>query len=272
MSLQHLMEWNDPIIDNRISPSTWREVGFGVSGNILPASLKYQAYLVNGASSFDGTNGLFNGTSGIRTGRQKGSKSYISSPNFTGKIEYYGIGGLNLGLSGYFGNSQSKLYDKIDNSNIAAMAKADSSVVGMSMLGLDARYNLKGFEFRGQAYFTSFSNTEQYNKFTQKAGKPNDLGKSMFGYYAEAGYNVFRGFESISMELVPFIRYQQYNTHFSVNANQTANPKYNVNVITTGLTLHLTKGAVLKADVDFLKSKADTKPTTTFNAGLGVMF
>ncbi len=261
-----------PVIDNRLTPSTWREVGFGLSGNILPASLKYQAYLVNGASSYDGTNGLFNGANGIRSGRQKGSKTYISAPNFTGKVEYYGIRGLNLGLSGYFGTSQSKLYDKLDKANLAAIARADSSVVGVGMLGLDARYNLKGLELSGQAYYTTFSNTEQYNKFTQKAGKLNDLGESMFGYYAEAGYNVFRPFENISMELVPFVRYQHYNTHLGVNANQSANYKYNVDVITTGLTLHLTKGAVLKADVDFLKSKADAKPTITFNAGLGVMF
>ncbi len=261
-----------PIIDNRLAPSTWREIGFGLSGNILSASLKYQAYLVNGASSYDGTSGLFNGANGIRSGRQKGSKTYISAPNLTGKVEYYGIRGLNLGLSGYFGSSQSKLYDKLEKTNPAAIARADSSVVGVGMLGLDARYNLKGLELRGQAYYTSFSNTEQYNKFTQKAGKLNDLGKNMFGYYAEAGYNVFRPFENISMELVPFVRYQHYNTHLGVNANQSANSKYNVDVITTGLTLHLTKGAVLKADVDFLKSKADAKSTTTFNTGLGVMF
>jgi hypothetical protein len=43
-------------------------------------------------------------------------------------------------------------------------------------------------------------------------------------------------------------------------------------VLTTGLTLHLTKGAVVKADVDFAKTKADIKATTTFNAGIGVMF
>ena len=29
---------------------------------------------------------------------------------------------------------------------------------------------------------------------------------------------------------------------------------------------------VVKADVDFVKTKADIKATTTFNAGIGVMF
>ncbi len=261
-----------PIIDNKLSPTTWREVGLGLSGTILPASIKYQAYLVNGSSSYDGTSGLFNGSNGIRSGRQKGSKSYMSSPNFTGKVEYFGVRGLNIGLSGYFGNSQSKLYDKIDKSNTALKAKADSSVVGMSMIGLDSRYNLKGLELRGQLYYTSFSNTDEYNKFTQKAGKLNDLGENMFGYYVEAGYNVLRPFSKTKMELIPFVRYQDYNMHLAVNDNQTVNNKYIGTVITTGLTFRLTKGAVVKADVDFAKTKADAKATTTFNAGFGIMF
>jgi len=31
-----------PAIDTRISPTTWREIGVGITGNILPASIKYQ--------------------------------------------------------------------------------------------------------------------------------------------------------------------------------------------------------------------------------------
>jgi hypothetical protein len=260
-----------PLIDNKIAPSTWREIGIGLTGNILPASLKYQAYMVNGPSGYDGTAGLFNGNNGVREGRQKGSKSYISTPNFSGKVEFYGVKGLNIGLSGYVGKSQSKLYDKSAVDNTVLKLKADSSVIGISMVGLDARYNLKGFEMRGQLYYSAFNNTEQYNVFTQKAGKLNDLGSAMMGYYIEAGYNVLRPFSQTSLELIPFVRYQDYNTHFAVSGI-TAQDKYEGSVVTTGLTLKLAKGAVLKADVDFAKTQADAKATTTFNAGLGVMF
>ncbi len=261
-----------PVIDNKIAPSTWREVGVGLSGNILPVSLKYQLYLVNGPSGYDGTKGLFKGTDGLRGGRQKASKSYMSSPNFTGKIEYFGIKGLNVGLSGYFGNSQSKLYDKLDETNTTLTLKADSSVVGISMLGADARYNSKGLELRGQFYYTALSNTEQYNTFTRTGTKRNDLGNSMMGYYVEAGYNVLRFFEQSKMELVPFARYQDYNLHNTVDANLAVNNAYIANVITTGLTLKLTKGAVVKADMDFAKTNAATTRTVTFNAGIGVTF
>ena len=261
-----------PLIDNKISPSTWREIGFGLSGTIQPVSLKYQAYVVNGFNGYDGTAKL-SGKSGLRNGRQKGAESYTSAPNFTGKVEYYGINGLNLGLSGYFGNTQSKLYNGIAKNDNAALAKADSSVVGVSMVGVDARYSRKGLQLRGQFYQVEISNADQYNRFTATKGGPlNDLGSAMTGYYIEAGYNVFRPFEGLKSELLPFIRLEGYDTHAKVPANITRNKSYKNSVITTGLTFKLAQGAVLKADLQFVKSDAATSYTKVFSTGLGIMF
>ena len=261
-----------PLIDNKISPSTWREVGFGLSGTIQPAFLKYQAYIVNGFNGYDGTAKL-NGKGGLRSGRQKGASSYISSPNFTGKVEYYGIRGLNVGLSGYFGDTQSKLYNGIAKDNDAALAKADSSVVGISMVGVDARYNLKGLQLRGQFYRVGLSNADQYNQVTGKKGGPlNDLGSVMTGYYVEAGYNVFRHFEKVKTELIPFVRLEGYDTHAEVPSNITKNKSYKNAVITSGLTLKLAQGAVLKTDMQWVKPDGADNYTKVFSAGLGVMF
>lgn len=261
-----------PTIDNTITPTTWREVGLGLSGNIVEAKLKYQMYLINGFNGFDGAAKL-NGKSAFRSARQKGAESYISSPNFTGKVEYYGVRGLNVGVSGYFGKTQSKLYNGIDKSDKNAIAKADSSVVGITMIGLDARYKIKGFEFKAQFYNTSISNAEQYNYLTAKNDStPNDLGNSMIGYYAEIGYNVFRPLKNIKSELIPFIRYEIYDTHNSVGKYLTKNDAYFNNQITFGLTFKLDKGLALKTDIQINKSKTDKESTKTFNAGFGLMF
>ena len=260
-----------PAIDNKLSLSTWREVGFGFSGNILPASLKYQLYVVGGLNGFD-TKATFNGSAGLREGRQKGSKAYVSSPALTGKLEFYGIKNLNIGLSGYLGKSQSKLYGKLRNDDTNLILRADSSVVGIAMIGADARFRLKGVEMRGQIYYTSLSNTGQYNNFTRTGTTNNDLGKSMMGYYVEAGYNVFNPVSSINQELVPFIRYEFYNTHHSVDQTTTKNPNYENRLITTGLTFRFNSKAVIKTDVQFIKSDFAEEFSKTFNAGIGVMF
>lgn len=260
-----------PVIDNRISLSTWREIGAGFSGNVLPVSLKYQLYVMNGLNGYD-TKGLFSGAAGLREGRQKGSKAYIHSPSFSGKIEYYGIKSLNIGISGYSGKSQSKLFNKLHDDSTHMIARADSSVIGISMLGVDARYQFNALEVRGQFYVNSFSNTLQYNKFTAVNGKNNDLGKSMIGYYVEAGYNIFRHIKETSQQLVPFVRYEYYNTHNSVDAETTQNKAYDNQIITTGITYKLNKNAVIKADLQFAKSASAAEYKKVFNTGIGVMF
>lgn len=260
-----------PLVDKFISPTTWREIGLGLNGNIYPLTIKYQVYVVNGFKSYDGEANL-SGKHGLRKGRQKGAESFSSYPNFAGKMEFYGIRGLNLGLSGYFGKTQSSLYDGVSRGDRQTMISADSSVVGISMIGLDARYSMKGFQLRGQYYFTSISNTLQYNVFTSDNGKANDLGSSMTGYYVEAGYNVFRLVEGVGSALIPFLRYEAFNTQHSVEKNMVRNEKYNQTVLTTGLSWKMAKGAILKADMQFLKSEAQNQYVRVLNAGFGYMF
>ncbi|MCU4177422.1 hypothetical protein [Carboxylicivirga sp. N1Y90] len=255
-----------PLIDKYIAPTTWREIGAGFTGNVLPASLRYQAYIFGGFNGYDdGAN--FSGKNGLRKGRQKGAEAYVSSPNFAGKVEYYGIRGLNVGLSGYFGKSSSTLYDGLEKSNEAGLAAADSSVVGMSMIGVDARYTYGGLHLRGQYYLNSLSNTTQYNEFTG-----SDLGSSMIGYYVEAGYDVFKHLDNVKTGLIPFVRYEAYDTHNKVDGMLAKNDAYDVKAITTGLTLKLTQNAVLKADMQFVKSADADEYSKTINAGFGIMF
>jgi hypothetical protein len=260
-----------PFIDNLLAPTTWRELGAGFTGTLLPASLKYQVYVVNGFSGYNKV-GTLNGSKGLRDGRQKGAESYISSPNLTAKVEYYCIRGLNIGLSGYMGNTQSTLYNGILKDDHGALARADSSVVGVSMVGLDARYTSGALQLRGQYYYVGLSHTARYNQFTATNGNPNNLGSAMAGYYLEAAYNVLKHVPATSYELTPFVRYEQYNTHHAVAGNLIQNKAYDKTAIIAGLGWKLTPGAVLKADVQWVKSKADNKPLKAFNAGIGIMF
>jgi len=260
-----------PLIDNYIAPTTWREIGTGFMGYILPASLKYQAYLMNGFLGYNGSPQLSG--NGLRSGRQKGAESIFSAPNFAGKVEYFGIRGLNVGASVYAGNTQSTLYNGVNKNDQAALATADSSVVGLTMLGFDARYSLKGLQLKGQYYYAEISNTEQYNRFTAKAdGTPNDLGSSLTGFYIEAAYNVFRSLPNVSSELTPFIRYEKWNTQNTVEQGFTLNPAYDKKAIVTGLEWEMARGALLKADMQFVKSATQNEFVKTFNAGVGIMF
>jgi hypothetical protein len=122
-------------------------------------------------------------------------------------------------------------------------------------------------------YRVGISNSDQYNRFTRTtAGKLNDLGSVMTGYYVEAGYNVFRPFANLKTELVPFVRLEAFDTHAEVENNIAKVESYKSSVITTGLTLKLAQGAVLKTDLQFVKPEGAGSYTKVLSAGVGVMF
>ncbi|MFA6403855.1 MAG: hypothetical protein WCX31_19835 [Salinivirgaceae bacterium] len=257
-----------PEVDNILSPTTWREIGFGITGNFPIASLKYQLYLLNGFNGYDKEDGaLLSGSKGFRNARQKGAESYISSPNYSAKVEYYGFRGLNLGLATYIGKTQSYLYNDLDNNSELDIATADSSTVMLTMLGVDARWNYKGFGVKGQMYYSNIGNSNAYNTFTGK-----DMGSAMLGYYGELSYNVFRLVPKIKTELVPFIRYERFNTHEKVEGSLVANDNYSKNFISTGLGWRITPGAVIKVDMQWSRSKAEATFNKMFNAGIGIQF
>ncbi|NOQ28099.1 MAG: hypothetical protein GQ564_22275 [Bacteroidales bacterium] len=255
-----------PNVDKNIVPTTWREIGLGVDGRLSSASLRYQLYLVNGFNGYDGT-GNFKGSSGYRSGRQKGAESYISSPNVSAKIDYYGISGLKIGLSGYFGKSQSTLYDGLDKNDDVAIATADSSVIGISMIGLDYRYSIFGFQTRGQLIYSKSTNVDQYNMFTGQ-----DLGESMLGYYAELGYDIFHSNSSIQNELTPFFRFEKYNTHRSVVSGMMRNDAYDVTELVFGFAFKMDRGAAFKADYRMYKGADESEFNSMINLGIGVWF
>lgn len=254
-----------PLIANKVIPTTWREIGAGFTGNFNNIGLKYKVYLVNGLNGFDSTP-KFSGA-GLRSGRQKGAKSFMSSPNLSFKFEYYGINFLKIGVAGYFGKSESILFDGLDKNNDEMILHADSSRIGINLIGLDARFNQKGFAFRG-AYFLGFlSNTNQYNSFTGK-----DVGSELFGYYIEASYNLMRLFEKPDRELVLFTRYENYDTQSNVETETIKNDAYAVQQIVTGLGHRIADGVVIKADIQFMKNKMQENYTKQFNVGIAVWF
>lgn len=253
-----------PNLDSKIIPTTWREIGLGFTGRFDNASLKYQIYVMNGFNGYNGS-GTFRGSDGFRKGRQKGAESFMSSPTLAFRLDYYGISGLKLGLSTYNGKSQSTLYNGLDDNNTAALAAADSSVVGIYMIGLDARYRKGGFEARGQFNLVNISNSDSYNKFTG-----SDLGSQMLGWYLEAGYDLFFG-NANGQSLVPFVRYENYNTHAATEASLETNKAFDRTDVTLGAGWWITSGTVLKADYQFFSNATNSK-SSQLNLGIGIWF
>jgi len=252
---------NRPAIDKSIIPTTWRELGIGVSGKFNSMSLGYQAYIFNGFKSVksDGngvvTSGLLGGSNGLRGGRQKGIESTVNTPNLSLKFDYYGLAGLRLGLAGYFGKTQAP--DDVD--------KIDGADVGMAMVGFDARYAYKKFMARGQYIVADLSGTSDYNTLIGQ-----NLGSQLQGYYVEGAYNILPS--NKTQKLFAFARYENYNTQAKVE-NITRNLGYDRTDVTLGVTYHIASGVVVKGDYQIRENEVvGTTVKNQLNFGLGVWF
>ncbi|MDA8971650.1 hypothetical protein N9F69_05025, partial [Flavobacteriaceae bacterium] len=249
-----------PSIDNVIVPTTWREIGVGVTGRFPEISLGYQAYVFNGFKSTTpdgegGVNGVLKGSNGLRSGRQKAIRSTIDSPTLSFKADYYGLPGLRIGLSGYFGSTQAA--DEIET--------LEGANIGISMVGLDARYAFKRFSARGQFIYASLSGSQQYNTLTGR-----DLGSAIQGFYVEGGYNLLS--LRAKQRLIAFTRYENYDTHAATQGALERNTAYNRTDITAGLSYHIASGVVLKGDYQFRDNKSDAQVANRANFGIGVWF
>ena len=244
-----------PSVDGSIIPPTWREIGIGVSGKSNEISLRYQAYLFNGFASVNGSK-VLGGKNGLRNGRQKGAKSTINKPNFSAKADYYGINGLRLGLAGYVGRTQAE--DDVD--------MIDGADVGIAMVGFDARYKYKRFAARGQFINASLTDTEAYNTLNSA-----DLGSKLQGWYLESSYNLLS--QDKAQQLWAFARYEDYDTHASVDGGLTKNNAFDRNDLTFGLSYKLSQGTVVKADYQIKSNEvANSDSTGQLNFGIGVWF
>jgi len=239
-------------VDKYIIPTTWREIGAGVSGRVDDYSLNYQLMMVNGFNGFDEQGGVFSGKKGLRSGRQKGAESYVTDFDFAGRVSYFGILGWNLGASFYSGESETSDFGN------------DSTQIDIQMTGIDARYNNGNFQARGQYVIGNLGNTLAYNAKTL-----NDLGSVITGYYLEFGYDVLQG--NSDNKLILFGRYENYNTHEETEGFN-ANLSYDRTERTVGLTFKVAEGAAFKMDYQLKGNKASEEDSKQFNLGIAVGF
>lgn len=254
-----------PNVDKYIIPSTWREMGAGFQGLFKKASVKYQLYLLNGFNGYTGTARL-SGANGIRNARQGGDESTFLRPSLTGKVSYFGFNKLLIEASVYIGKTESSLYNGLERNNTAAISQADSTVVGISMVGLNTSYASKNFLFRGQAIYTSISNTDQFNAFTG-----SNVANGILGGYAELSYKADLKKDDY-LQLIPFVRYEYYDTHFKVDDNISRNKAYAREEVLIGLGLKPAPGIIFKADYQLTRTKMNDEFMSTINLGFGYWF
>ncbi|HEY9422393.1 MAG TPA: hypothetical protein VIW92_13330 [Thermoanaerobaculia bacterium] len=242
---------NRPELERQILPSTWRENGFGLFGDV--GSFTYRTYLVNGFDARGFTAG------GLRGGRQNGGTAKADDFAWVGRLDYNGVPGLLVGGSAYLGNAGQDL----------DTAAGDSIDVGTTIYEGHLEWRWRGLELRALGVQAELDDVADLNRALGLTGN-RSVGESLKGYYLQLGYDLLAGREG-DKALIPYARLEAYNTQDEVPAGFLANPANDVETLTLGLAFKPIEQLILKTDFQNVDNEAGTG-VDTINVLLGWVF
>lgn len=252
-----------PDVERYIIPSTWREMGAGLFGEIVPG-LQYRMYAVNGLNAEEFS------SQGIREGRQGGSQAMAENFAFTGRLDYTpGFApGLLVGASTFMGDAGQG--NEFNGKKASVFTQLHEGHV---------QWHYKGLEFRALGAWGHIENTGLVSaQKTADARKddpgadPVTVGKENFGWYTEAAYDIMPLLWKDSTQyLAPFLRYERYDTLAQVPDGYEDDGSYDRRIYQGGLTYKPIPNVSIKADYRNISAASGQKPHE-FNLGVGFIY
>lgn len=240
-----------PEVERRIIPTTWREIGVGLFGELLPG-LTYTTYGVNGldAKGFQ--------SAGIRGGRQSGSQVIAEDLAWVGRLDYTppNLPSLLIGGSAYLGNS--------GQDQIFAGRQVDAFT---QLYEAHLQWKYRGWKFRALGAWGHIDDAAALS-----AANGQTIGKSNYGWYTEIGYNILPLFlPETTHYLAPFFRYEQLDPVASVPRGFADVPNLDREIFQFGLEYKPIPNIVIKADYrNFMARQGSV--ADEFNLGIGYIF
>ena len=246
--------------ETMILPSTWHENGISVLGYLPKIGLKYELMMVNGLdpNGFSSINWIKEGKQGIF------EQSVMTSPAFVGRVEYSGIKNLRLGLSGYY-NKTSK--------NASKPEKLADIKAPVTIGTFDAQYLNKNMAIRTNLVYGNLGDSKRLSKINSTISKNTNfprtpVAKNALTYSIEAGYNVLSFFNK-KEKLMPFARYEYYNSAHAMEEGMAEMPINRRDVWTFGFNYNLLPNMVIKADYSMrILDKGNYNQENTFGIAL----
>lgn len=240
-----------PFVETLIIPTTWRELGVGLTGD-LGRGFRYRGYVV---SALDPSG--FSAEQGIAGGRTAGFQASFRNPATVARVEYAGVRQLTLGLSGYTGVSSSELVNVTPR---------------VSILSFDGRYSFRRVDLRGLFVNSWISRSAELNaKLEALSGFNPNIAKQLRGWYVEPAVHVFpRRFRN---DLTLFTRYEKYNTQHRMAAGYVPLPEFNRSSVLFGITFKPNADVAIKFDYVFNRNASSViRPLNALNLGIGWWF
>jgi hypothetical protein len=225
-----------PFVEQLVIPSTWRELGAGVYGqiNAIPG-LNYSVAILNGLNSAGFTQG-----SGLRDGRFEGNMATASNLAVSGALLYY-VNYFRIQASSYFGGTAGLNQREADSLQLNYGAFGTPVMLNEGNI----QYNHpKGIHAKVLATMINISDAEKINR-----AYANNTPEQMFGFYAELGYDVFKLLNQTKQRsLLLFARYEQMDLNALVPSNGISDDFQKKQFLIGGIHFQPLKGVSIKLD------------------------
>jgi len=234
-----------PDVESRIIPTTWRENGIGIFGELADGIVHYKAYLVNGMDGSEFS------AKGLRGGRQKGSKS--KAEDFAGvlRLDVSPVESLTVGGSLYHGNSGQDV--GVDAETTLAQGHLIFVKGGLDLRMLYVEATVDDVAELNRIIATS----EAEDGLTPMDSDISSIGERLVGGYVQVGYNVLHGIRTDGLSLTPYVRWEKFNTQDSVPSGFATSASTDEDVLTYGLNVKPRDGIVFKAEFQAYSEAAD---------------
>ncbi len=240
-----------PFVETLIIPTTWRELGFGITGD-LGRGFRYRAYMI---SSLDASR--FDAAEGITGGRTAGFDASFRNPAKVARLEYAGIRRLTLGTSFYTGH---------------AGFNTPGINPRVSLAEFDGRYSFRRLDFRGLFANTWLNRAGELNhRLMQQSGINPNIARQMRGWYLEPAIHVMP--RRLRNDVILFARYEKYNTQHRMPDGYVPLDQFNRSSWVTGVTFKPNADVAIKFDYVFNRNKSSVvRPLDGINLGVGWWF
>ncbi|MGC4062457.1 MAG: porin [Aquabacterium sp.] len=245
-------------VETAIIPSTWREGGLQLVGN-LDNGLTIQGGLSTGFNmskwAFDDSE---TAESPLGATHQELSNAKAKEPAVFAAVNWRGVPGLLLGASWFSGNGTQ------------ARTVEPGQGLHVTLWDLHARYMVAGLDLSTVYTRGTIGGTADIN--TRNPGVGPDwypIPKRFDGAYVQAAYKLWAHDD---LALSPFVRLERFNTRKSfadVGEGLTAPAQPSEQVATLGANLNVGQGLVFKVDVQRFKQDKDKN---RFDLGMGWSF
>jgi hypothetical protein len=240
-----------PFVETFIIPSTWRDLGAGITGDI-GRGFRYRAYLM-GALDAAG----FTAAEGIKGGRTNGFASSFRNPAKAARVEYAGVRKLTLGASMYTGHTGFNLH--------TVNPRVD-------VFSVDARFSRSRLDLRGLFASVWVGGARELNlALRRQLGFNPNVASQMRGYYFEPAVHVLP--RRTRNDLILFTRYEKYNTQHRMPDGFLPLPQFDRSAWLVGATFKPNADVALKFDYVFNRSASTViMPLDGVNLGIGWWF